>query len=112
MIQGPYWCSYIIWVLFVLMALTFSLTTVFYVSCPEIGVIGTLSISKLLPFTWHLSQDLQNLSISRLILGQTKDNLILSPVFSSQRCPPNGCCCSRRTIFLITLILLPIFNTT
>src|SRR6218665_661691 len=82
------------------------------VSSLGIGVIGTLSITKLLAFNWHLSQDLQNLSISRLILGQTKENLILSLVFSSPRCPPNGCCRLRRTIFLITLILLSLCNTT
>src|SRR6218665_1826963 len=55
-----------------------------------IGVVGTLSITKFLAFNWHFPQDLQNLSISRLILGHTKDNLILSLVFFSPRCPPNG----------------------
>src|SRR6218665_1934692 len=54
------------------------------------GVLGTLSITKLLAFNWHFSQDLENLSISRLILGHTKDKFILSPVCSSPRCPPNG----------------------
>src|SRR6218665_3595543 len=72
------------------------------ISSLGIGVIGTLSITKLLAFNWHISQDLQNLSISRLILGQTKDNLILSLVFSSPRCPPNGSSCAND----ITLILL------
>src|SRR6218665_2957237 len=60
------------------------------ISSLGIGVIGTLSITKLLAFNWHFSQDLQNVSTSRLILGQTKDNLILSLVFSSPRCPPNA----------------------
>src|SRR6218665_764769 len=73
-----------------------------------IGVIGTLSITKLLAFNWHFLQDLQNLSISRLILGQTKDNLILSLVFSSPRCPPNGSSCAND----ITLNLLSFGNTT
>src|SRR6218665_3733495 len=59
-------------------------------------------------FNWHFSQDLQNLSISRLILGQTKDNLIPSLVFSSPRCPPNGSSCAND----ITLILLSLGNTT
>src|SRR6218665_405614 len=39
------------------------------VSSLGIGVIGTLSITKLLAFNWHFSQDLQNLSIFRLISG-------------------------------------------
>src|SRR6218665_1477136 len=73
-----------------------------------IGVIGTLSITKLLAFNWQFSQDLQNVSISRLILGQTKDNLILSLVFSSPRCPPNGSSCANDII----LILLSFGNTT
>src|SRR6218665_2016901 len=90
MVQGPYLGSYIIWVLFVLMAWSFSLIIVFSVSFLEIGVTGTLSITKFLALNWHFSQDLQNLSISRLILGHTKDNLILSLVFSSPRCHPNG----------------------
>src|SRR6218665_2511420 len=78
------------------------------ISSLGIGVIGTLSIIKLLAFNWHFSQDLQNLSISRLILGQTKDNLILSLVFSSPRCPLNGSSCAND----ITLILLSLGTTT
>src|SRR6218665_1199072 len=78
------------------------------ISSLGIGVMGTLSITKLLAFNWHFSQDLQNVSISRLILGQTKDNLILSLVFSSPRCPPNGSSYAND----ITLILLFFGNTT
>src|SRR6218665_2106549 len=43
-----------------------------------------------------------------LILSQTKDNLILSLVFSSPRCPPNGSSCAND----ITLILLSLGSTT
>src|SRR6218665_3210897 len=78
------------------------------VSSLGIGVIGTLSITKLLAFNRHFSQDLQNLSISRLIFGHTKDNLILSLVFSSPRCPPIGSPCAND----ITLVLLSLCNTT
>src|SRR6218665_1383302 len=78
------------------------------VSCLGIGVIGARSITKLLAFNWHFSQDLQNLSISRFILGHTKDNLILYLVFSSRRCPPNGSSCAND----ITLILLSLGSTT
>ena len=56
--------------------------------------------------TWH--RICKNVSISRLILGQTKDNLILSLVFSSPGCPPNDSSCAND----ITLILLSFGNTT
>src|SRR6218665_494875 len=52
-----------------LQSLSVSLTTVFSVSFLEIGVIGILSITRLLAFNWHLPQDLQKLSISCLVLG-------------------------------------------
>src|SRR6218665_1149929 len=78
------------------------------VSSLGIGFIVTLSITKLLAFNWHFSHDLQTLSISRLIFGHTKDNLILSLVFSSPICPPNGSSCAND----ITLIILSLGNTT
>src|SRR6218665_3639178 len=78
------------------------------ISSLGIGVIGTLSITKLLAFNWHFSQDLQKFVYLSSILGQTKDNLILSLVFSFPRCPPNGSPCAND----ITLILLSFGNTT
>src|SRR6218665_2854470 len=78
------------------------------VSSLGIGVIGTLSITKLLAFNWHFSQDLQNLSISRFILGHTEDNLILSLVFSSPKCPPNGSSCANDITLILLFYVIPL----
>src|SRR6218665_1426516 len=96
MVQGAYLCSYIISVLFVLMAWPFSLITCFLflflklvlpVLCPPQNFLLSICIffTGLAKFVY--------------LSSHFRPYLILSLVFSSPRCPPNGSSCANDIMF-------------